>query len=53
MVQTNWPNTLNRPEEGIDAGQSCLVSPQGALLFRLPKEASGIGVFNLGETSFA
>jgi predicted amidohydrolase len=53
MVQTNWPNTLNRPEEGVDAGQSCVVSPSGALLFRLPKAASGIGVFNLGETSFA
>jgi predicted amidohydrolase len=52
MIQINWPNTLNRPEEGIDAGQSCVISPSGELVFRLPKEASGIGVFTLGEKSF-
>ena len=52
MVQTNWPNALNRPEESVDAGRSCVVSPTGELLFRLPKEASGIGVFSLGEQSF-
>jgi predicted amidohydrolase len=52
MVQTNWPNALNRPEEGVDAGRSCVISPAGELLFRLPKEASGVGVFNLGEPSF-
>lgn len=53
IVQTNWPNALNRPEESIDAGRSGVVSPAGELLFRLPSEASGIGVFNLGERSFA
>jgi len=52
MVQTNWPNALNRPEESTDAGRSCVVSPEGELLFRLPKAASGIGVFNLGEREF-
>ena len=52
MVQTNWPNALNRPEESVDAGRSCVVSPSGELLLRLPKEASGVGVFNLGEASF-
>src|SRR5207253_3165622 len=39
LVQTNWPNPLNRPEESKDAGGSCVVSPSGELLFRLPKEA--------------
>jgi omega-amidase len=52
MVQTNWPNALNRPEESVDAGQSAVVSPEGELLFRLPKEASGVGVFTLGERAF-
>ena len=51
-VQTNWPNALNRPEESAEAGQSCVVSPSGELLFRLPKEASGVGVFALGSRSF-
>ena len=53
VVQTNWPNVLNRPEESIDAGRSGVVSPAGELLFRLPKEASGVGIFNLGDRSFA
>lgn len=53
MVQTNWPNALNRPEESVDAGSSCVISPAGELLFRLPKQASGVGVFTLGERTFA
>lgn len=53
LVQTNWPNALNRPEESVDAGRSGVVSPAGELLFRLPKEASGVGVFNLSERSYA
>ena len=52
MVQTNWPNALNRPEESVDAGNSGVVSPAGQLLFRLPNEAAGVGVFNMGERSF-
>lgn len=52
VVQTNWPNALNRPEESEDAGRSGVVSPAGELLFRLPKEASGVGVFVLGERTF-
>ena len=52
MVQTNWPNALNRPEESVDAGQSAVVSPEGELLLRLPKEASGVGIFNLAARSY-
>jgi predicted amidohydrolase len=52
VVQTNWPNTLNRPEESKDAGASGVVSPAGELMFRLPKERAGVGVFNLGERTF-
>lgn len=52
VVQTNWPNALNRPEESTDAGQSIVVSPAGDVMFRLPRQASGIGVFTLGERDF-
>jgi omega-amidase len=51
FVQANWPNALNRPEESAEAGHSAVISPAGELLFRLPKEAAGVGVFNLGDTS--
>lgn len=52
MVQTNWPNALNRPEESADAGQSAVISPQGRLLFRLPRQCAGVGVFGLGDAEF-
>jgi omega-amidase len=52
VVQSNWPNSLNNPERSHDAGHSACISPQGALLFRLPQGQSGVGVFNLGESTF-
>jgi omega-amidase len=52
VVHTNWPNALNRPEEGVDAGGSVVASPDGEVFFRLPMRASGIGVFTLGERRF-
>ena len=52
IVQTNWPNALNRPEESVDGGHSAVISPSGELLFRLPRQQSGIGIFTLGERSF-
>lgn len=52
VVQTNWPNALNRPEEGIDGGASTVASPDGEVLFRLPGQASGLGIFTLGERHF-
>ena len=52
VVQTNWPNALNRPEESVDGGGSTVASPDGELLFRLPAQASGLGIFNLGERQF-
>jgi predicted amidohydrolase len=51
-MQTNWPNALNRPEDGIDGGESTVVSPDGEVLFRLPRQASGIAIFSLGEKRF-
>lgn len=52
VVHTNWPNALNRPEESVDAGGSVVASPDGEVLFRLPMQASGLGVFTLGERTF-
>lgn len=51
IVQTNWPNALNRPQESRFTGHSACVSPTGELLFRLPREGFGVGVFTLGEAA--
>ena len=52
IVQTNWPNALNRPEESKDTGHSVCISPTGEILFRLPREGYGVAVFNLGERAY-
>lgn len=52
VVQTNWPNALNRPEESVEGGYSAVAGPDGELLFRLPGQVSGVAVFTLGERSF-
>jgi predicted amidohydrolase len=52
IVQTNWPNALNRPEESVEGGGSTVTSPDGEVLFRLPAQASGVGIFTLGERCF-
>ncbi|MEO5844149.1 MAG: carbon-nitrogen hydrolase family protein [Caldimonas sp.] len=52
VVQTNWPNALNRPEESVEGGESTVASPTGEIMFRLPPQACGIGVFDLGDTNF-
>lgn len=52
VVQTNWPNALNRPEESVEGGASTVASPTGEIMFRLPRQASGVAVFTLGERQF-
>ena len=52
VVQTNWPNALNRPEESVDGGESTVAGPDGEVLFRLPRQECGIGIFTLGEARF-
>jgi predicted amidohydrolase len=52
VVQTNWPNALNRPEESVEGGGSTVTSPEGEVLFRLPMQACGVGVFTLGTRHF-
>ncbi len=52
VVQTNWPNALNRPEESVEAGGSTVAGPSGDLLLRLPGQDSGVAIFDLGECGF-
>jgi len=52
VVHTNWPNALNRPEESAEGGGSTVAAPNGEVMFRLPSQSAGVGVFNLGERSF-
>ena len=52
IVQSNWPNALNRPQESAKTGSSAVISAAGELLFTLPQEASGVGVFAIGDRSF-
>jgi predicted amidohydrolase len=52
VVQTNWPNALNRPGESVEGGGSTVASPDGEVLLRLPGQASGVAIFTLGERHF-
>lgn len=52
VVQTNWPNALNRPEESAGTGRSAYISADGQLMFRLPEQGFGVAVFTLGEREF-
>ena len=52
IVQANWPNSLNYPEKSSTAGRSIVVSPSGSIELALPMAESGLGIFNLGESSF-
>lgn len=52
VVQTNWPNALNRPEESVEGGGSTVAGPDGDIFFRLPGQASGVGIFTFGERHF-
>ena len=52
IIQANWPNSLNYPEESAEAGHSVVLNPRGDELIRLPMAAAGVSVFDLGQTSF-
>ena len=52
VVHTNWPNALNRPEESVEGGGSTVAAASGELMFRLPRQASGVGVFTPGDREF-
>lgn len=52
VVQSNWPDSLNYPEESAHQGHSVVIAPSGKLMFRLPKAEVGLGVFALGDASY-
>jgi omega-amidase len=52
VIQSNWPDSLNYPEESAEQGHSVVISPRGEIMFRLPKAKAGIGVFELGKSKF-
>jgi predicted amidohydrolase len=52
VIQANWPNSLNRPEESAHTGHSAVIAPTGELLFRLPRQAAGVAVFSLGDSGY-
>ena len=51
IIQANWPNSLNYPEESAEAGHSVVLDPSGEELIRLPMAAAGVGVFDLGQSN--
>ncbi len=51
VVQSNWPHALNTPES-THLGESRVYAPDGEILLTLPRDAPGVGVFNLGERAF-
>lgn len=52
VVQSNWPDSLNYPEESAEQGHSVVISPRGEVMFRLPKAKAGLGVFSLGKSTY-
>ncbi len=48
LVQANWPNSLNYPEECAEAGHSLVIDAEGRIRLRLPMAEAGLGVFDLG-----
>ncbi len=52
VVQANWPNSLNYPEESEFAGQSIVINPHGETVMRLPRAQVGVAVFELGAREF-
>ena len=49
IVQSNWPNALNRPEESALTGASAIVAPDGRLVAQLPVQGFGVGLHALGD----
>lgn len=47
MVQCNWPQSLNEPGS-LRFGESAVFAPDGRVVLRLPVDATGVAVFDLG-----
>jgi omega-amidase len=52
VIQANWPNSLNYPEEGAKAGKSVVIAPSGEILLTRPQAEAGVAIFDLGEASY-
>jgi predicted amidohydrolase len=53
LIQANWPNSLNYPQESTFAGQSVVIDSSGTILLRLPVAQPGVAVFTLGSADYA
>lgn len=51
IVQSNWPNALNRPEDSTNTGASAIVAPDGRLVAQLPVQGFGVGLYRLGDAA--
>jgi len=51
VVQSNWPNALNKPDAS-QLGASRVVDASGSVCLQLPYDEAGVGVFTLGERDF-
>lgn len=49
VVQANWPESLNYPEQSADCGESAVIDPTGALVLRLPRAQPGVAIVTLGS----
>lgn len=52
VVQANWPNSLNYPEQSAGAGRSAVIRPDGEIAFMLPRAEPGVATFALGDGAF-
>jgi omega-amidase len=52
VVQSNWPNSLNYPDESAFAGQSEVIDARGEKLLCLPRSQAGLAVFELGASDY-
>lgn len=51
VVQSNWPNALNRPQAS-QLGASRVVDPSGDVCPHLLSDQAGVGIVTLGERDF-
>ena len=53
VIQSNWPLSLNYPEQSYKTGKSVVIGPTGHIAFALPQAQAGLAVFTLGESTYA
>lgn len=53
VIQSNWPVSLNYPDQSHKTGKSVVIEPTGRIAFALPQAQAGLAVFTLGDASYA